>query len=72
MRSPSKSLPSDRPNAMDRTQYLRHDDHDIDHHSGVSTRKFWLAYPIRFLFWIPKIALFISIKLPKCFFDQAR
>ena len=35
MRSPSKSIPSDRSDATDQTAYLHHD-HDLDHHSGVS------------------------------------
>ena len=45
MRSPSKSLPSDRPDSMDRTGYLRYDDHDVDHRSGVSMAQILASLP---------------------------
>ena len=44
MRSPSKSLPSDRPDAMDQTGYM-HYDHDDDHHSGVSMGQILASLP---------------------------
>ena len=44
MRSPSKSLPSDRPDAMDRTGYM-HYDHDVDQHSGVNMAQILASLP---------------------------
>ena len=44
MRSPSKSLPSGRPDVMDRTEYM-HYDHDVDQHSGVSMAQILASLP---------------------------
>jgi two-component system nitrogen regulation sensor histidine kinase GlnL len=44
MRSPSKSLPSDRPDTMERTGNLSYD-HDVDRHSGVSTAQILASLP---------------------------
>ena len=44
MRSPSKSMPSDRSGATDQTAYMHHD-HDVDHHSGVSMAQVLASLP---------------------------
>ena len=44
MPSPSKSLPSDRPDTMERTGNLSYD-HDVDRHSGVSTAQILASLP---------------------------
>ena len=44
MRSPSKSIPSDRLDATDQNAYLHHD-HDVDHHSGVSMAQVLASLP---------------------------
>ena len=44
MPSPSKSLPSDGPDTMERTGNLSYD-HDVDRHSGVSTAQILASLP---------------------------
>ena len=44
MPSPSKSLPSERPDTMERTGNLSYD-HDVDRHSGVSTAQILASLP---------------------------